>query len=105
MTEFLLAAATFVLGTVVLGLVRVLRGPGDTDRLLAVELLGTGGVAALLLIGVATGEPGITNLALLIALLAAFATVGFVTGAAPRDETEQERNAPDPAAPGVEDRE
>jgi multicomponent Na+:H+ antiporter subunit F len=103
MTEFLLAAAAFVLGTVVLGLVRILSGPGDTDRLLAVELLGTGGVAALLLIGVATGEPGIASLALLIALLAAFATVGFVTGAVPRDAAEPE---PEHAArdPGVKDR-
>ena len=82
MTEFLLSAAAFVLGTVALGLVRVLRGPADADRLLAAQLLGTGGVAALLLLGVATSAPGVADLAVLLVLLAAFASVGFVTGAA-----------------------
>ena len=48
MTEFLLAAAGFVLAMVALGLVRVLRGPGDADRMMAAQLLGSGGIAALL---------------------------------------------------------
>ena len=41
MTEFLLGAALFVLGTVALGLIRILRGPEDADRMLAAQLLGT----------------------------------------------------------------
>jgi multicomponent Na+:H+ antiporter subunit F len=86
-TEFLLAAATFVLATVALGLVRVLRGPSDADRLLAAQLLGTGGVAALLLLGVATAEAAVGDLALVLTLLAAFASVGFVTGLARTDAT------------------
>ena len=49
MAEFLLGAAVFVLATVALGLARVLRGPGDADRMMAAQLLGTGGVAVLLL--------------------------------------------------------
>jgi len=81
MTEFLLAAALFVLSTVVLGLVRILRGPEDADRMLAAQLLGTGGVASLLLLGVANGVKAVGDLALLLALLAAFASVAFVTGA------------------------
>jgi multicomponent Na+:H+ antiporter subunit F len=81
MTEFLLAAALFVLSTVVLGLVRILRGPEDADRMLAAQLLGTGGVASLLLLGVANGLNAVGDLALLLALLAAFASVAFVTGA------------------------
>jgi multicomponent Na+:H+ antiporter subunit F len=80
MTEFLLAAAAFVLGTVALGLVRILRGPGEADRMLAAQLLGTGGVAALLLFGVATRVSAIADIALVLALLAAFASVGFVAG-------------------------
>jgi multicomponent Na+:H+ antiporter subunit F len=82
MSEFLLSAAVFVLATVALGLFRVLRGPRDADRMLAAQLLGTGGVAALLLFGVATAQSGVTDLAVLLALLAAFASVAFVTGAA-----------------------
>jgi len=56
MSEFLLAAAGFVLAMVALGLVRVLRGPDDADRLMAGQLLGSGGIAALLLGGAAIGD-------------------------------------------------
>jgi len=80
-TEFLLGAAAFVLGTVALGLVRLLRGPGNADRMLAAQLLGTGGVAVLLLLGVASGVRAAADIALVLALLAAFASVAFVTGA------------------------
>lgn len=86
MTEFLLATAAFVLGTVALGLVRILRGPTNADRMLAAQLLGTGGVAALLLLGVATGTSALAEVGLLLALLAAFASVAFVSGAASRDQ-------------------
>ena len=81
MTEFLLGAAAFVLGTVAIGLTRVLRGPGEADRMLASQLLGTGGVAALLLFGVASRVAAIADIALVLALLAAFASVAFLTGA------------------------
>ena len=57
--------------------------------MLAAQLLGTGGVAALLLLGVANGVNAVGDLALLLALLAAFASVAFVTGA----------GRPGPAAP------
>jgi multicomponent Na+:H+ antiporter subunit F len=81
MSTFLLATAAFVLVTVALGLIRILRGPSDADRMLAAQLLGTGGVAALLLFGVATGTSALGDLTLVLALLAAFASVGFVAGA------------------------
>jgi multicomponent Na+:H+ antiporter subunit F len=81
MTEFLLAAAALVLVTVALGLTRILRGPGNADRMLAAQLLGSGGVAALLLLGVATGVDAMADLALVLALLAAFASAAFVAGA------------------------
>lgn len=93
MREFLLAAAVFVLAMVSLGLFRILRGPADADRLMAAQLLGTGGVAALLLLAAATGVPAVVDVALALALLAAFASVAFAMGAsgsavddsAPRD--------------------
>jgi multicomponent Na+:H+ antiporter subunit F len=84
MSEFLLGAAVFILGTVALGLVRLLRGPDNADRMLAAQLLGTGGVAALLLLGVASGVGAVAEVALLLALLAAFSSVAFVAGAARR---------------------
>jgi multicomponent Na+:H+ antiporter subunit G len=42
MAEFLIVAAGFVLAMVALGLARILRGPGDADRMMAAQLLGTG---------------------------------------------------------------
>ncbi len=78
MAEFLVGAATFILGMVALGLVRLLRGPGDADRIMSAQLLGTGGIAAVLLLGTATGEAATLDVALTLALLAAFAAFAFV---------------------------
>ena len=79
MADFLFAAAGFVLAMVALGLVRVLRGPSEVDRIMAAQLLGTGGIAALLLLAEATGTAAAVNVALTLALLAAFVSVAFVT--------------------------
>jgi multicomponent Na+:H+ antiporter subunit F len=78
MAEFLLAAAAFVVTMVALALWRVLRGPGAADRMMATQLLGTGGIAAVLLLGAATGEGAAIDIALTLALLAAFASFAFV---------------------------
>ena len=78
MTSFLIATAAIVLLTVVAGLVRILWGPRDADRMMAAQLAGTGGVAVLLLLAVATGAPAIVDVAVLLALLAALASVAFV---------------------------
>ncbi|MDS4042043.1 MAG: monovalent cation/H+ antiporter complex subunit F [Candidatus Competibacter sp.] len=88
MPDFLLAAAIFVLATVALGLVRILRGPEDADRMMATQLFGTGGIAALLLLGVATEARAVLDVALTLALLAAFASVAFVRSAFPSDDVD-----------------
>lgn len=80
MAEFLQGASVFVLAMVALGLARILRGPNDADRMMAAQLLGTGGIAALLLLGAAAGMDAIVDVALTLALLAAFATIAFVKG-------------------------
>jgi len=82
MTAFLFAAAIFILATVALGLARVLYGPGEVDRLMAAQLLGSGGVAVLLLLSVAMDIAAIIDVALMLALLATFASVAFVNKAA-----------------------
>jgi multicomponent Na+:H+ antiporter subunit F len=92
MAEFLLAAAAFVVAMVALALVRVLRGPGAADRMMATQLLGTGGIAAVLLLGAATGEDAAVDIALTLALLAAFASFAFVKAkstATPESEPSQ----------------
>jgi multicomponent Na+:H+ antiporter subunit F len=78
MAEFLAGAAAFILAMVALGLVRLLRGPGDADRIMSAQLFGTGGIAAVLLLGTATGERATLDVALTLALLAAFAAFAFV---------------------------
>jgi multicomponent Na+:H+ antiporter subunit F len=78
MAEFLIGAAAFILAMVALGLLRILRGPGNADRIMAAQLLGTGGIATALLLGAATGESATLDVALTLALLAAFAAFAFV---------------------------
>ena len=78
MSEFLFAAAGLIVLTVAVVLARILRGSDDVERLMAVQLLGTGGIAALLLIAYATNVPGVEDVALGLALLAAFATIAVI---------------------------
>ena len=78
MADFLLLAALFVLVTVALGMARILKGPGDADRMMSAQLLGTGGIAVLLLLAASTGMVGLVDAALILALLAAFASIAFV---------------------------
>lgn len=78
MNGFLLGTAAFMLVMVALGWFRILRGPDDVERMMAAQLFGTGGIAALLLTGVATGISAIIDVALVLAVLAVFASVAFV---------------------------
>jgi len=78
MTDFLTAAVGFILVMLALGLVSILRGPGDADRMMSAQLIGTGGIAALLLLGTVTGVPAAVDVALILALLATFASIAFV---------------------------
>ena len=93
MTELLIAALAFILAMLALGLLRVLVGPGAADRMMAVQLVGTAGIAALLLIGVVTGDPAVVDVALTLALLATFASIAFVKKGLPELRSEQSRSA------------
>jgi multicomponent Na+:H+ antiporter subunit F len=78
MTEFLTAAVGLILVLLALGLVSILRGPEDADRMMAAQLIGTAGIAVLLLLGTVTGVPAAVDVALVLALLATFASIAFV---------------------------
>lgn len=78
MTDVLFVVTALVLLMVALGLLSVLRGPTRADRMMAAQLFGTGGIAALLLVGTATGVEAVVDVALTLAVLAAFASVAFV---------------------------
>jgi multicomponent Na+:H+ antiporter subunit F len=83
MGDFLLAAAAFVLVMLGLGLIRVLRGPGDAERMMAAQLIGTCGIAGVLLAGAATGASATADVALTVAVLATFAAIAFVKQGTP----------------------
>lgn len=85
MYDFLRAATVFVLAMVALGLLCILRGPRDADRMMAAQLFGSGGIAALLLLEAATGLKAVIDVALTLAVLAAFASVAFVKAGVGRD--------------------
>ena len=86
MTGFYFAAALVILLSLGGGLARILRGPGSSDRLMAAQLAGSGGVAVLVLLAAAMGQPAIIDVALMLAILAVFATVGFVNWRSTPDE-------------------
>ena len=77
MTEVLSITALGLALSLLLGLLRVLRGPGDGDRMLAMQLLGTAGVGILLLLGPLLDQPALVDVALVLALLAAIGTAAF----------------------------
>jgi multicomponent Na+:H+ antiporter subunit F len=83
MSNLLAVAALILMFSLFLGLLRVLRGPGPGDRMLAAQLIGTSGVGVLLLLGVLLEQPALIDVALILALLAAVAAAAF-TGE-PRD--------------------
>ncbi|MGD8174556.1 monovalent cation/H+ antiporter complex subunit F [Marinimicrobium sp. ARAG 43.8] len=70
--------AALLLLTLVPALWRILRGPTRTDRLLAVQLFGTTGAAALLLLAPLTNTPALREVALILALLAAVLSAALV---------------------------
>ncbi|GAB6390237.1 monovalent cation/H+ antiporter complex subunit F [Stutzerimonas marianensis] len=64
--------------TIIIGLGRVLLGPARVDRLLAVQLFGTSGTAVLLVLAQWQAEPALRDVALVLGLLAAVASVALV---------------------------
>jgi multicomponent Na+:H+ antiporter subunit F len=81
MAEALLLAAGLILLAALAGLWRALRGPAAADRMMAAQLLCSGGIGALLLVAAATDLAGVVDVALVLALLGAFASVAFVVAA------------------------
>ncbi len=75
---------------ILIGLIRILRGPTPPDRMLAAQLFGTTGVAILLLLSQALAAPAIVDVALVLALLGAVAAIVFVLRAWQRPDIGEE---------------
>jgi multicomponent Na+:H+ antiporter subunit F len=78
MNQFYIAIAVFLLVNIMAGLYRVFRGPAMGDRMLALQLFGTTGVAILILLAESFAEPALRDVALVFALLAVLAMVAYV---------------------------
>jgi multicomponent Na+:H+ antiporter subunit F len=70
--------ALFLLLNLVVGIWRILKGPGAADRMLAAQLFGTTAVAILILLAQATPDLALLDVALVLAILAAITAVAFV---------------------------
>lgn len=60
------------------GMLRIHKGPGEADRMLAAQLFGTTAVAILLLLSMTVSSQAAIDVALLFALLSAVTAVTFV---------------------------
>lgn len=78
MTWLLEFVALLLLVTLVLGLIRIWRGPTVADRMLAAQLFGTTGVGVLLVLAELQQIPALRDVALVLALLAVMAVLAFV---------------------------
>lgn len=77
MNVFLTAAALFLLLNLLVGLIRVWRGPSPADQMQALLLFGTTTVAILLLLAYAGDATALVDVALVFVILAAFGTSAF----------------------------
>jgi multicomponent Na+:H+ antiporter subunit F len=81
MNGLLEAVAVLLLASLALGLLRIWRGPGVADRMLAAQLFGTTGVALLVVLAQLQQRPALRDVALVLALLAVLAVLAFVARA------------------------
>ena len=77
MAELFAIAALAILAATGLALFAVLRRRSALDAMMAVQLVGTGGAACVLLLCVVLETPAMLDIAVMLSLLAAFAVAGF----------------------------
>ena len=88
MHDLLFGFAIAILASIAASLVRVFSGPTRSDRVMGAQLLGTGGVAILLLTAAAGGNWAILDVAVVLALLAAFASFALFVSVADTPENQ-----------------
>lgn len=77
MTAFLFAMCGGVLLSLGLGLWAIVRARTQVDAIVSAQLLGSGAVAIVLLLAVATASPALIDVALVLVLLAAVTAAAF----------------------------
>ena len=87
MVTFYIALMVFLFLNMGAAMVRVALGPTTADRLLTGQLFGTTGVAVLLLLAEAKGEPFLRDVAIVFALLAVVVVTCFTRGDGDENES------------------
>jgi len=93
MSTWLTLIALGVLASLAGALWRIWHGPRRADQMMAAQLVGTGGVAVLILLAPVQDWAAL-DVALALALLAALAAVGFVKATSPDGAGDPEESAP-----------
>jgi multicomponent Na+:H+ antiporter subunit F len=83
------AFALLVSINLLVGFVRILRGPRPADRMLSAQVFGTLGVALLLVLAQTRALPALRDVALVFALLALLAVVVFARRVAGSERRER----------------
>lgn len=78
MTLFLGIVLLVLLASIVVGLVRVWRGPEPAQRMVAAQLFGTAAVAILLVLSKLLTVPALLDVAMVFAVLSAVTLVSYV---------------------------
>ena len=91
MDFFYLAVVIILLLCLIVGLVRVLTGPDNANRMLAAQLFGTISTTIVIVLSVLQNNEVITNVALVFTLLASITVIAFLKLA------EQPADNPSPA--------
>ncbi|SHF20107.1 multisubunit sodium/proton antiporter, MrpF subunit [Modicisalibacter ilicicola DSM 19980] len=78
MNTYLTGLAILLLITLLIGLIRVFRGPSRADRMLAAQLFGTTGVAMMLILGIVTDLAALFDVALVMGILASITSIAFI---------------------------
>lgn len=73
----LLIAACLLLLTLIAGLARAFLGPSLQDQILAIQLMGSGGVALVLILAHIMSSDALLDVALVLSLLAVIAAVAL----------------------------
>lgn len=83
MKDGLLVAALVLLVTAAAALVRTARGPDPADRMMSAQLVGSTGVAIVVLLATREGRWAMLDVAIVLSLLTALASVAFVKALSP----------------------
>lgn len=89
MTDVLLVVAAVVLAAALAGLIRLVRGPTEADRMASVQLCGTSSIVILMIMALAFDAPRLLDVALVLSLLGAVAVFSLLV--LPQSDEEDHR--------------